>query len=64
MDSGFKSLSVEVGFWIAIVSVIPDSLSCIPGSKAQDSGLHKQIFLDSGFHRQKFLGFQNPYSLI
>ena len=31
--------------WISIVSGIPDSLSCIPDSKAQDSGLHKQNFL-------------------
>ena len=38
MDSGFQVLvpdfqSVELGFWIAIVSGIPDSLSCIPDSK-------------------------------
>ena len=37
--TGFQSLSVERGFWIPIVSGIPDSLSCIPDStKAQDSG--------------------------
>ena len=29
---------------------IPDSLSCTPDSKAQDSG----------FHKQNFLGLQNP----
>ena len=36
--SGFQSWSVELGFWIPIVSGIPDSLGCIPDSKAQDSG--------------------------
>ena len=37
--TGFRILSsVELGFWIPIVSVIPKSLSCIPDSKAQDSG--------------------------
>ena len=37
LDSGFRIsgtefqfLPVELGFWIAIVSRIPDSLSCIP----------------------------------
>ena len=45
MDSGSHSLSVELGFWIAIVSGIPDSPSCIPDSKAWDSGFHKQNFL-------------------
>ena len=29
------------GFWIPIVSGIPDCLSCIPDSKAQDSEFHK-----------------------
>ena len=29
---------MEVEFYIPIVSGIPDSLSCIPDSKAQDSG--------------------------
>ena len=48
--TGFQSLSVELRFWIPIVSGIPDSLSCIPDSKAQDSG----------FHKQKFLEFRNP----
>ena len=36
--TGFQSLSVKHGFWI------PGSLSCIPYSKAQDSGSHKQNF--------------------
>ena len=35
------SLSMELGFWIPIISGIPDSLSCIPDSKAHDSGFHK-----------------------
>ena len=34
--TGFQSLSVELGFRIPIVSGIPDSLSCIPDSKAKD----------------------------
>ena len=45
LNSKFQSLSVERGFWIPIVSGIADSLSCIPDSKAQESGLHKQNFL-------------------
>ena len=44
------SLSEELGSWIPIDSEIPDSLSCIPDFKAQDSGFHK---------RQKFAGFRN-----
>ena len=39
-----------VEFWIPIVIGIPDSLSCIPDSKPQDSG----------FHKQNFLGFRIP----
>ena len=50
---GFRSMSVEPGFWIPIVSEILNSLNCVPDSKAQDSG----------FHKQKFLGFRNPDSL-
>ena len=43
VDSGFqemdsKSFSVKLGFRIPIVNGIPDSLSCIPDSKAQDTG--------------------------
>ena len=37
------TFSVELGFWIPILCRIPDSLSCIPYSKAQDSGFHKQL---------------------
>ena len=50
---GFQYLSVHLWFWIATFIGIPDSLSCIMDSKAQDSGLYKQ----------KFLGFRNPDSL-
>ena len=39
--------------WIPILSRIPDSLGCIPDSKVQDSG----------FHKQKFHGFHDPDSL-
>ena len=49
-DTGFQYLSVELGFRIPIVSGIPDSLSCIPDSKAQDFW----------FHKQNFPGFRNP----
>ena len=58
VDSGFqlldsRSFPVELGFRIPIVSGIPDSYSCIPDFKPQDSG----------FHWQKFPGFRNPDSL-
>ena len=54
VDSGFQVLSMELGFLIPIVNRIPDSLSCVPDSKAQDSRLHKQ----------NFPGFQNLDSLM
>ena len=38
----FQYLSVELGFWIPIVSGIPDFVSCIPDSKSK-------ILPDSGF---------------
>ena len=49
LGTGFQSLSVELGFWTAILRGFPDSLSCIADSKAQDSGFHKQVswILDS-----------------
>ena len=50
--TGFLYLSVELGFWVPIVSGIPDSLSCTPDSKTQDSR----------FHKQKFLRFRDPDS--
>ena len=56
---------MELGFWIPIVSWIPDPLSCIPDSKAQYPGFNKQKIsrvpeccLDSGF--QLLVGFQDP----
>ena len=53
--TGFQFLSLELIFWTptAIVSGIPDSLSCIPDSKTQDPG----------FPEQKFPAFWNPHSL-
>ena len=45
---------MELGFFIPIVNRIPDSLNCVPDSKAQDSRLHKQ----------NFPGFQNLDSLM
>ena len=45
LDSGFQVPYSGLCQWISIVSGIPYSLSCIPDSKAQDSGLHKQNFL-------------------
>ena len=49
----FNLLSVEPRFWVSIDSWVSDSLSCIPDSKAQDFG----------FHKQKFPGFRNSDSL-
>ena len=54
LGSGFQSLSVELGFWIPMVSGIPHSLRGIPDSEDQDSGFHKQNYtgvwiLESGF---------------
>ena len=51
--TGFRSLLVKFGFWIPIFSRVPDSLSCILDSKAQDSG----------FHKKKLPGFRNPHFL-
>ena len=42
--TSFQSLSVALRLWIPIVSRTSDSLSCIPNSKLQDSGCHKQTF--------------------
>ena len=57
MDSGyFQELDSRGTWslhWIPILSRIPDSLSCIPDSKAQDPGIHTQ----------KFPGFWNKDSL-
>ena len=63
--NGFPvSLLVELGFWILIVSRIPDSLSCIPDSKTQGCGFHKQNV--SGFRIPQAKtprGFRKPDSL-
>ena len=48
---------------IPIVRGIPDSLSCIPDSKAQDSGFHSKTSLDSESHQGKSYGFRNLDSL-
>ena len=48
-----EGIQKSLGFWIPFVSGIPDSLSCIPESKAQDSG----------FYWQKFPRLWNPYPL-
>ena len=42
---------------------IPDSLSCIPDSKAHDSWFYKQKFRGYRISQAKSLGFRNPYSL-
>ena len=39
-----KEIQDSLGFWIPLVIGIPDSLSCIADSKAQDSWFHKQNF--------------------
>ena len=52
-STGFQSSSVQLGFWIPTAGGIPDSLSCIPDSRAQDFG----------FHKQKFPRFRNSDSL-
>ena len=52
-ESPSDPLPVDLGVRIAIVSGIPDCLSCIPDSKAQGSL----------FHKQKFPGVRNADSL-
>ena len=53
LDYGFQilvqCLSEERGFWIPVVGRIWDTLSCIPDSKVQDPGFHKENF--PGFRR-------------
>ena len=46
--TGFQYLSVELEIWIPILGRIPDSLSCILNSKAQDTGFHSKNCTDSG----------------
>ena len=56
--TGFKL--VELGFWILIVSTIPNSLSCIPYSKAQDSRIRipQTKISDSGMWNPLHIAFQ------
>ena len=56
--TGFKL--VELGFWILIVSGIPDSLTFIPYSKAQDSRFRipQTKILDSGIRNPLHSAFQ------
>ena len=56
------SLSVKLGFWIPIVSGIPDSLSCFLDFKAQDSGFHKQKFHGFLLLQAQIPGYQNTDS--
>lgn len=56
-------ISVSVsgsGFWITIVSGIPDSQRWIPDSKAHDSGFCKQNFLQI----TDFTGKNLPHSRV
>ena len=48
-------ISVELGFWIPVVTGILDSLSCIPDSKAQDSGFHIPKFPEFWIPESGFL---------
>ena len=57
LDSGFNAVGSGFfvsGNWILDSNLfgISDSLSCIQGLKALDSGLHSKNFLDSVFHKQ------------
>ena len=56
--TGFKL--VELGFWILIVSGIPNSLSCIPYFKAQDSRIRipQTKIPDSGIRNPLHIAFQ------
>ena len=56
---------MELGLWIPVVSGIPNALSSIPDSKAQDSVFHEHNFsgLQISIHKQKFLGIQNSDTL-
>ena len=51
MDSGFQSLSVELGLLNLIVSGIS---SCIPDSKAKDPGFQEQNVIEFWIPRTKF----------
>ena len=64
VDSGFQSLSVELELWVPIVSVVLESLSCIPDSRALDSRFHKKNFSDSRFQKHNFPEFRIPLAKI
>ena len=55
--------TVELGFRIPIDNGIVDSLSCIPDSKAKDSGFPSNNLQDIGIPQQKFPEIRTPYSL-
>ena len=50
---------MQLGFQIPNISGIPDSLSCILDSRAQDSTCYNSHLPDSGLNKQKFPGFFN-----
>ena len=56
---------MELGVWIPIAGGIPDALSCVPDSKAQDSVFLEYNFsgLQFSIHKQKFPGIQNSDTL-
>ena len=60
--SGFYAMdwTPGIGFRIAIVSGIPNSLSLITNFKARDSGSHKQNSPDPNCTSENFLGLQIP----
>ena len=64
-DSSYCIPVFVSGTWILDSNRLwdPDSLSCIPDSKAQDSNSTGKMFPDFGVHKQKFPGFWNPNSL-
>ena len=67
MDFEFQvldSLSLELGFRIPIVKGISDSLTCIPDSKAQESGSHNSNFPDSKFQQPKISRIPDSKSKI
>ena len=63
LDSTQWILDSRYCFLVIIISGILDSLSCIPDSKDQVSGYHKQIFRAFQTNKQNFPRFRNPNSL-
>ena len=63
LDSTQWILDSRYWFLVIIISEIPDSLSCIPDSKDQVSGYHKQIFPAFQTKKKNFPRFRNPDSL-